>query len=153
MTLFCKPYNAAYEFVFKQLIQDSPSWQKEECSISELHTYMQKYEMMNGQWDVWFKNEQPIGITFTVDWAPSNEKPWIGTILVDGQARRQGSGKNIVEAIADSYKKEGNDALFTAVPLERTKWMQFFAACGFEQFKVEENEQNALYMMMVRPLS
>lgn len=137
---------------FEKLIQDSIAWQEEECSVSDLASYMQKYEMMNGQWTLWSKIGKPLGIAFTVDWAPSNEKPWIGTILVDGQARRKGYGKQIVDEIAERYKKEGHDVLFAAVPLQRIEWMKFLAMCGFEQFKVEENERNQPYMVMTRPL-
>lgn len=147
-----KPYEKDDQPFFEKLIQDSIAWQEEECSASNLASYMQKYEMMNGQWTVWSENEKSLGIAFTVDWAPSNEKPWIGTILVDGQARRKGYGKQIADEIAEWYKKEGHDVLFTAVPLQRIEWMQFLAVCGFEQLKVEENERNQPYMIMAKPL-
>lgn len=137
---------------FEKLIQDSVAWQEEECSVSGLASYMQKYEMMNGKWTLWSKGEKPLGISFTVDWVPSNEKPWIGTILMDGRARRKGYGRQIVDQIAERYKKQGHDVLFTSVPLHRIDWMQFLAMCGFEQFKVEENERNKRYMVMARPL-
>ena len=147
-----KHYKKEDQPLFEKLIQDSPAWQEEECSISDLSSYMQRYEMMNGQWMLWYEGERAIGITFTVDWAPSNEKPWIGTILVDGQVRRKGYGKQVVNEIAQKYKKEGHDVLFVSVPLQRLEWMQFLAMCGFEQFKVEENEQNKPYMVMTRSL-
>ena len=147
-----KLYEKEDQPFFEKLIQDSPAWQEEECSISDLPSYMQRYEMMNGQWMLWYEGERAIGITFAVDWAPSNEKPWIGTILVDRQARGKGYGKQIVNKIAEGYRKEGQDVLFASVPLQRLDWMQFLAMCGFEQFKVEENERNKPYMIMAKPL-
>jgi GNAT superfamily N-acetyltransferase len=153
MMISCKPYSQVHHPFFEQVVQDSPAWQEEESSVSDLHIYIKKYDMMNGHWKVWMDNGNPIGITFTADWVPSNEKPWIGTVLVDGQARRKGYGKQMVAKIAEGYKKQGYDALFAAVPLQRTEWMQFLAACGFEQFKVEESDQHISYMIMVKPLS
>jgi hypothetical protein len=40
-----------------------------------------------------------------------------------------------------------------AVPLQRLEWMQFLAACEFEQFKVEEDGQKKSYMVMTGPSS
>ncbi|MFC3884257.1 GNAT family N-acetyltransferase [Bacillus songklensis] len=153
MLLSSKKYEEKDQPFFLKLIEESPLWQQEEGFPSELLEYRRKYEMMNGQWEVWYEGPCRIGLTFTVDWAPSNEKAWLGTILVDGQARKRGYGKAIVHDIARRYEKEGHDVLFTAVPLQRLEWMQFFAACEFEQLKVEEDEQKKPYMIMTRPLA
>lgn len=70
-----------YNF-FKDIIRVSNDWQKEECSENELENYLLSYQMFNGQWRLWYKNNNRIGISYHIEWSPSNERPWIGTILI-----------------------------------------------------------------------
>lgn len=117
--------------------------------MSEIE-YLNKYD--DGEWRVWQQDERDVAITYHVEVAPSNHKPWIGTVIVNPNARRQGLGINIVQQLKQELQKKGHKAIFAGVPVEAPVWIQFLSDCYFEQFKVEKDEQNQMYVIMVSPL-
>ncbi len=139
---------------FQVLINCSTEWQEEECESSELENYLLSYSMYKGQWRVWQdESGNDIGISYMVEWSPSNEKPWIGTILIHPSNYRKGFGKMVIEQYKEELSKKGNKVLFAACPIYRDSWLQFLGSCGFEQFKVEKEEKTQKeYMITVLPL-
>ncbi|MED4072515.1 GNAT family N-acetyltransferase [Priestia endophytica] len=136
---------------FQQLVLASKEWESEECSAENLPAYLKKYEMLQGHWTIYEQAGEKVGLSYSLPWAPSNEKPWLGTLLVKESRRGQGIGKEIITRIAEHF--QGNHkAFFCACPVERAGWLQFLASSGFEQFKVEKSEEEKEYVILVYPL-
>ncbi|WP_226665917.1 GNAT family N-acetyltransferase [Metabacillus litoralis] len=141
-----------HEF-FKYVIEDSHIWKIEEEYENDLERYLLSYQMYNGQWRLWSINNEPIGISFHLEWSPSNERPWIGTILVHPSHRLKGLGKEIIIEIGHDLKSKGHKACYVGCSIHQDGWLQFLAKCGFEQFKMEKDEMNSKkYMISVMPL-
>lgn len=141
-----------YPFLM-EMIKSSPEWKEEECKEDDLITYLQSYSMYNGEWKMWFDEAIPIGVTYVLEWSPSNEKPWIGTILVHQSVRIKGYGRLIINEIGNELKVRGHRALFVGCPIHQNSWLLFLGKCGFEQFKVEKDETlNKEYMISVKLL-
>ncbi|GAM14617.1 unknown [Mesobacillus selenatarsenatis SF-1] len=113
--------------------------------------YIEQYDGLSGEWRVWETTGRLVAISFHVESAPSNQKPWLGTILVKAEERRQGIASAIMNHLSDEFKLNGQKALFAAVPFDEYEWSNFLTDCGFEQFKTEENKGET-YLIMVRPL-
>ena len=138
---------------FQELINASTEWQQEECTSGQLETYLLSYKMYNGKWKIWYDGATNIGISFLVEWSPSNEKPWIGTILIHPSKYHRGYGKMVIEWYKKDLARKGFNVLFAACPIKRASWIQFLGKCGFEQFKVEKDEATQKeYMISVLPL-
>ncbi|WP_226530585.1 GNAT family N-acetyltransferase [Metabacillus niabensis] len=139
---------------FQELIDASPEWQEEECVSVELETYLLSYSMYKGQWRIWCdESDKNVGVSFMIEWSPSNEKPWIGTILIHPSKHHKGFGKMIIAHYKEVLSKKGYRVLFAGCPIQRNSWMQFLGKCGFEQFKVEKDEGTQKeYMISVLPL-
>ncbi|WP_251027554.1 GNAT family N-acetyltransferase [Bacillus sp. ISL-41] len=116
-----------------------------------LQEYMEQYERYSGEWRVWEKEGSPVAMSFHLESAPSNQKPWLGTILVKAEERRQGIVSAIMNQLSDEFKVNGQKAVFAAVPIDEYEWSNFLTDCGFEQFKTEENKGET-FLIMVRPL-
>ncbi|MBT2694741.1 GNAT family N-acetyltransferase [Bacillus sp. ISL-55] len=136
---------------FKDLISTSSKWSKNELQGLSLKEYIEQYDDLTGEWRVWETSGRPAAISFHVESAPSNQKPWLGTILVKAEERRQGIASAIINHLSGELKLNEHKALFAAVPVDEYEWSNFLADCGFEQFKTEENEGET-YLIMVRPL-
>nr|WP_231889991.1 GNAT family N-acetyltransferase [Bacillus sp. SJS] len=134
-----------------QCVKESPEWISEETEPGLLEEYLKKYEMYQGEWRIWESNGEPVAITFSIEWSPSNEKPWLGTILVHPSKRSQGIGERVIRMIAAELKEKGHKVLFAGVPAERLAWIQFLSKAGFEQFKMEKNEGED-YTILIFPL-
>lgn len=143
------------DFIFlKEIITESPEWQKEECCVNGLESYLLSYMMYNGEWRIWYSGKKRVGVSFMLEWSPANEKPWIGTVLVHPMSRRNGIGKNIMKTIGHELSKRGHKALFAACPIKQDSWLQFLGKCGFEQFKIERDDSSSKeYMITVKPLA
>ncbi|MDQ0231318.1 GNAT family N-acetyltransferase [Metabacillus malikii] len=138
---------------FAEIIAASDEWRQEETDVDQLHIYLTHYKMYNGEWRVWQYNEHIIGIVYSMEWSPSNEKPWLGTILIHPDYRRKGFAKLIINQIADKLKQQGHSAIFAACPSHRYSWLTFLSNCGFEQFKYEKDEEKLKeYIITVKPL-
>jgi len=112
---------------------------------------MEHYKDFLGEWRVWEKARIPVAVSYHVESAPSNQKPWLGTILVKAEERRQGIASAIMNQLSDEFKMNGQKAVFAAVPIDEYEWSNFLTDCGFEQFKTEENKGET-FLIMVRPL-
>ncbi|MTH52577.1 GNAT family N-acetyltransferase [Bacillus mangrovi] len=126
---------------------ESPEWEAYETDASAIEEYMRRYDMYRGSWLVWEQHGEPAAITFSVEWAPSNEKAWIGTVIVNPAKRQTGIAKAVISSLAGHFKEKGHKVLFAGVPEKRHDWVLFLGAAGFEQFKLEEE-----HMIMLRPL-
>jgi N-acetylglutamate synthase-like GNAT family acetyltransferase len=136
---------------FQELVSDSRKWRTIELKGAELSDYMKKYEELAGEWRMWEKENRPVAISFHVEYAPSNQKPWLGTLLVKASERRQGIGISVINILSAELKVNGHKAMFAGVPIDEYEWSNFLNDCGFEQFKSEENKGET-YLIMVRPI-
>lgn len=135
---------------FQDLKSESVKWSKNELKGSTLEEYIEQYDVFSGEWRVWENTGSPVAVSFHVESAPSNQKPWLGTMLVKAEERRKGIASTIINQLSDEFKVNGQKALFAAVPIDEYEWSNFLTDCGFEQFKTEENNGET-YMIMVRP--
>ena len=97
------------------------------------------------------KRKGGLAVSFHLEWAPSNGKPWLGTVAVAPEAKEKGIGRAVIEEIAGRLRGE-HKAMFSAVPLDRQEWILFLSQCGFEQLKLEKDDREKTYMIMVKPL-
>lgn len=125
-------------------------WVSIEMEHLSAKEYMDNYR--NGEWRVWHQDEREVAITYHLEYAPSNNKPWIGTIIIDPNERRQGLGISVMQHLKEELRDKGHKAIFAGVPVEAEMWIQFLSDCYFEQFKVEKDEQNQMFLIMVSPL-
>ncbi|QOR68412.1 GNAT family N-acetyltransferase [Cytobacillus suaedae] len=137
---------------FTMLIEDSPLWKENELKDLALDAYLHGYSSLHGDWKVWIDKGIPIGITFTVNKAPSNHKMWLGTILIAKEHRNKGYARKILQALADKAVSRGDEAVFCGIPIEINEWSIFLGKCGFEQFKIEKDEYGRNYLVFVLPL-
>ncbi|MBT2687873.1 GNAT family N-acetyltransferase [Bacillus sp. ISL-47] len=137
---------------FLKIIKTSPEWEETEKSGFNLKKYVALHEKLNGEWRLWRLDGEQIAVTFHVNKSPSNQKPWIGTILVKEERRRQGLGIAIIGKIGEELKSSGEKSLFAGVPEYRYKWIEFLSDAGFEQFKMETSPEGKDYLIMVCPL-
>ncbi|MFT9600818.1 GNAT family N-acetyltransferase [Mesobacillus sp.] len=135
---------------FEELISSSAKWRKKELKDLSLEDYIGQYDDLSGEWRVWEEKESPVAVSYHLESAPSNQKPWLGTILVKAEERRRGVASAIMDQLSDEFMDIGQKALFAAVPIEEYEWSNFLTDCGFEQFKTEENKGET-YLIMVRP--
>lgn len=141
-----------YRFL-KEIIEVSPAWQKEECLVEDLQTYLLSYKMYNGQWRIWTSENKLVGVSYVLEWSPANEKPWVGTVLIHPAFQCKGYGRKILTMIGDELHQRGHKALFAACPINQDSWLQFLGKCGFQQFKVEKDDTTTKeYMITVKPL-
>ncbi len=136
---------------FRTLIKSSPEWEVSECSAESLENYLNSYEEMNGIWSVWYAAETKIAISYSVEQAPSNGRPWIGTLIIEPTFRQKGWGKKIVRKLTSDFQNNGHQIVYAAVPLHQNDWISFLSSCGFEQYKLEK-EKNNTYLLFVKPL-
>ncbi len=128
---------------------DDEAWLSEEFGrqplFEDVVSYIQTYEGLGCQFQVWFRDDEPIGMTSVLEKAPSNYKPWIGTIVVRPDKRRQGYGRKMMQLVSD----ELTGVVFAGIPYELTGWSIFLGKCGFEQYGLEEDKKK--YLLFVRP--
>ncbi|WP_170289340.1 GNAT family N-acetyltransferase [Metabacillus lacus] len=135
----------------EKLVIHSPEWRKEECEQHELAVYYNQSNMYNGIWQVWENEKHSVGLSFHVEWAPSNGKAWLGTLLIEKEHRGAGYGRSILNGLAHQLAQQGHKAFFAAAPVSQGSWLKFLAACEFEQFK-SEKDSGKEYIISVRPL-
>lgn len=146
-----RPFESSDISFFQELVSESRKWRTIELKGAELSDYMKKYEELAGEWRMWEKENRPVAISFHVESAPSNQKPWLGTILVKASERRKGIGFSVINILSAELKVKGHKVMFAGVPMDEYEWSNFLNDCGFEQFKSEENKSET-YLIMVRPL-
>lgn len=137
---------------FVTIIKDSPDWEQAELKGKTLENYLKEYEKFPGEWRIWSDEDKLVGITYTVQKAPSNNKPWIGTILITRELRKRGYARRIVDSLSAEFSSQGNGAVFTSVPIDFAEWATFLSKCLFEQYKIEEDTEGVKFLLLVRPL-
>lgn len=128
----------------EQLAASHPVWKNEEFGTKNAAEFMLAYSMYNGTWLVWEIDGAPAAVSFHLEWAPSNGKPWLGTVAVAPEAKEKGIGRAVIEEIAGRLRGE-HKAMFSAVPLDRQGWVLFLSQCGFEQLKLEKDDRECLF--------
>lgn len=97
----------------EQLAAAHPVWKAEEFGTKNAAEFMLAYSMYNGTWLVWELDGTPAAVSFHLEWAPSNGKPWLGTVAVAPEAKEKGIGRAVIEEIAGRLRAE-HKAMFTA---------------------------------------
>ncbi|MGG1688309.1 GNAT family N-acetyltransferase [Pseudalkalibacillus sp. NRS-1564] len=113
--------------------------------FEDMISYIQTYEGMGCEFNVWFYGDLPVAITAVLDDAPSNQKPWLGTIVVHPMKRKSGIGCSVIRTLLG----EKNDVVFLGIPYELNEWSLFLGKCGFEQYGIEEEGKK--YLILVHP--
>ncbi|MCY7767298.1 GNAT family N-acetyltransferase, partial [Bacillus inaquosorum] len=138
--------------MLEKLAEAHPVWKEEEFGEKDAESYIISYSMYNGSWLVWEKNGQPVAVSYHLEWAPSNGKPWLGTVLVDPAEEKKGNARIIIERISKSLRDK-HKAMFAAVPIDRSEWILFLSQCGIEQQKTENDEKGKSFLILVKPLA
>lgn len=139
------------------LIQHSTCWKREEfgenpIQIQRVKQWMQKYDHLNGVWRIWERDSVPIGVTFHVQNAPSNQKPWLGAIIIHPTYRRKGYGMELIHTLSEEFNQKETTVLFTATPYNNINWGFFLAKCGFEQISVQQDNNGKSYTVYGKAL-
>jgi N-acetylglutamate synthase-like GNAT family acetyltransferase len=146
-----RPYqNSDFPF-FEDVISDSGKWRGKELKNEDLSHYIEHYDDLTGEWRIWEIGASSVAISYHIETASSNNKPWLGTILVKASERRKGIANSMITYLASELKGKGYRAIFAGVPIEEYEWSNFLSDCGFEQFKSEDNKGET-FLIMVRPL-
>ncbi|MGA9288264.1 MAG: GNAT family N-acetyltransferase [Anaerobacillus sp.] len=136
------------ELVYEWTMDDE-IWLAEEFGrqpmFEDVMSYIQTYEGIGCKFQIWFVEDEPIGMTSVLEVAPSNHKAWIGTIVVRPDKRSQGYGRKMMQLVVD----ELTGVVFAGIPYEMTGWSLFLGKCGFEQYGLEEDKKK--YLLFVRP--
>lgn len=138
--------------LLEKLAEAHSIWKEEEFGEKDAESYLISYSMYNGSWLVWEKDGQPVAVSYHLDWAPSNGKPWLGTVMIDPAEEKKGHARTIIEQIS-KWLRAKHKAIFAAVPVDRSEWMLFLSQCGFEQLKIEKDEKGKSFMILVKPLA
>ncbi|MGG1571530.1 GNAT family N-acetyltransferase [Fictibacillus sp. NRS-1165] len=142
---------------FIEMARHSPVWMKEEGlkgnEIDEQwKDYLHRYDETGGEWLIWSDEEQKIGAAYLVYTAPSNQKPWLGSIVIHPVKRKQGYARKIIEEISSIVKKQ-SPVLFSACPSGNEAWLRFLNQLGFEQAGLESDEKGKEYIKFIKVLS
>lgn len=138
--------------LLEKLAEAHPVWKEEEFGEKDAESYMISYSMYNGSWLIWENDGLPIAVSYHLEWAPSNGKPWLGTVLIDPAEEKKGHARMIIEQISKILGAK-HKAMFAAVPIDRSEWILFLGQCGFEQLKTEKDEKGKSFMILVKPLA
>lgn len=138
--------------LLEKLAKAHPEWKEEEFGGKDAESYIISYSMYNGSWLVWETAGHPVAVSYHLEWAPSNGKPWLGTVLVDPDEENKGYARMIIEQISKSLRDK-HKAMFAGVPIDRSEWILFLSQCGFEQLKTEKDERGKSFMILVKPLA
>ncbi|RLQ95896.1 GNAT family N-acetyltransferase [Falsibacillus albus] len=141
------------EVHFSDWIETSLEWKTIEMKNESVLTYTKRHEEMPGKWLTWFepRRTEPVAITYHMETAPSNGKPWLGTLIVKPSRRMEGVGEEVITILGEELKANGHKAIFAGVPIEQYTWVDFLSRCGFEQFKVESEEKQQ-FLILVKSL-
>ncbi|EIT84939.1 hypothetical protein A374_12870 [Fictibacillus macauensis ZFHKF-1] len=132
-------------------------WQQEEGidgteNDAQLTAYLQRYVESGGEWFIFEENDKKIGAAYVTYAAPSNGKPWLGTLLVAELFQKKGYAHAIIACINDEIKNN-HTALFAACPVPYSSWLLFLNHLGFEQMAFEKDEFGKEYIKLVKALT
>lgn len=83
-----------------------------------------------------------IAITLAHHPDPADPDPWIGLLMVDATAHRQGYGTRLASLVEDRFRKAGRTAVRLAVLDANPKGLTFWTSLGYEV--VDHREDRAL---------
>lgn len=137
------------ELLYNWTRHDS-NWYVEElgrqATKPDIVSYIQTYKGIGCKWKLWKRGDQPVAISCALPNAPSNHKPWVGTVVVNPEMRNLGIGR----AVISKLREEIDEVMFAGIPYARIDWSIFLGKCGFEQYGIEE-AQSKKYLIMVLP--
>ncbi|TCN25764.1 GNAT family N-acetyltransferase [Mesobacillus foraminis] len=145
-----RPFTFKEMAFFESVVEDSPAWQTVELNGKALSNFIGEWQSI-GEWRIWDIEGELAGITFHLETAPSNGKPWLGTMLVKNSMREKGAAHSMIHSLSQELKDKGSSVLFTGIPIAQNTWAEFLSRCGFEQFKTETSEEGT-YLILIRPL-
>ncbi|MFB7836564.1 MULTISPECIES: GNAT family N-acetyltransferase [unclassified Streptomyces] len=64
---------------------------------------------------------------------PAEPEPWLGLLMVHGDARRAGHGRRLAAYVEDRFRAEGRTGLRLAVLENNPKALAFWTALGYEE--------------------
>ncbi len=135
------------------LAGQSPEWEETELGAGEtVPDFIRSYRGAGGEFRIWQIGGTDTALSYHVDKAVSNRKPWLGTILVRRSERRKGIASAIVGKLASEWRSKGERAAFCGIPEHQMDWSQFLGRAGFEQLKIEQDENGETFLVMVMPL-
>ncbi|MGW3494658.1 GNAT family N-acetyltransferase [Streptomyces sp. NPDC001020] len=73
-----------------------------------------------------------IAITLAHHPDPADPDPWIGLLMVDAGAQRQGYGRQLASLVEDRFRAAGRTAARLAVLENNLKGLAFWTALGYE---------------------
>ncbi|MGP4083013.1 GNAT family N-acetyltransferase [Pseudalkalibacillus sp. R45] len=144
--------------VILEWFKQSPEWLaeegllKEEMDLQRIKVWMSLYDKYDGIWLMWEENHTLKGISFHILNAPSNNKTWIGMIMVNPIYKRRGYGSSILHHLCKRLEQKHHKIVYTASPFERVGWLRFLATCGFEQIGTETTSTDKRYITLAKPL-
>lgn len=113
--------------------------------FEDMISYVQTYEGMGCEFNVWLHEDLPVAITAVLDDAPSNQKSWLGTIVVHPLKRKKSIGRSVIRTLLS----EKSDVVFSGIPYDLNDWSLFLGKCGFEQYGIEEEGKK--HLILVHP--
>lgn len=73
---------------------------------------------------------------------PADPDPWIGLLMVDAHAQRQGYGRQLASLVEDRFRSAGRTAVRLAVLDANPKGLAFWTALGYEVIDHREERQH-----------
>lgn len=135
---------------FESIVADSPDWKRMELKEKNLSGFIKEWQDKGG-WRIWSIEGECTGISFHIESAPSNGKPWLGTILVKKTMRQRGAARMIIQSLSEELQQKGYSVLFAGIPVSQSDWVDILSRCRFEQFKSETSGEET-YLILIRPL-
>ncbi|MFJ3304494.1 GNAT family N-acetyltransferase [Streptomyces sp. NPDC086549] len=73
-----------------------------------------------------------VAVTLAHHPDPADPDPWIGLLMIDAGAQRQGHGRRIARRVEDRFRAEGRTAARLAVLDNNPRGLAFWTALGYE---------------------
>lgn len=73
-----------------------------------------------------------VAITLAHHPDPADPDPWIGLLMVDAGAHRQGYGRRLATAVEDRFRSAGRSAVRLAVLANNPRALAFWTSLGYE---------------------
>ncbi|MBU8906736.1 GNAT family N-acetyltransferase [Desertibacillus haloalkaliphilus] len=140
-----------------QFVSQSPQWLTYEWGQSKVEhdewsSYMDEaVREFGGEWLVWEIDDTCVAVTFHVDEAESNHKPWLGIIIVAPLFRGRGVARAVVDELC--FRKKEQLVLFAAVPISAYEWLDFLGHLQFEQYGVQKDLKEREFLILTRSLT
>ncbi|MFF2197779.1 GNAT family N-acetyltransferase [Streptomyces sp. NPDC058157] len=84
---------------------------------------------------------------------PADPDPWIGLLLIDATAHREGHGRTLTRLVEDRFRTAGRTALRLAVLEDNTPALAFWQAQGYTALRhAHDREHGRPCLVMRKPL-